>query len=263
MVRFYLIAFGYSWGLWLVGILLPDGVVDASLLVSIGGFGAVVAALAHFIWAYDKGQRREYIARLVAVRRAPAAIWLAALLAPLAAAFLAITAYSLLSAQPLRLSFDPEFVRAGWTYPIFLLFFGPLPEEMAWRGIALDTLLLKGRFRAQVIVAALWALWHVPLFLIRGSYQNSLGLFTQEFFLFFIDVLLISVITGWIYIRSRRSILPAVLLHYAVNLTGEMFTWSLSARIVKTALYGAFVLALVIAWMRAHSRREASLASAG
>jgi hypothetical protein len=247
LIRFYLVAFGYSWGVWLAGILLPAGTVSPTFIVSIGGLGPMVAALVHFIFGYDRRQRRDYLARLIAVRRAPALVWLFALLAPLAAVCVAAAADSLMSAQPRpMLLLDPAFTQAGWLYPVFLMLFGPLPEELAWRGMALDTLMEKGLFRAQAIVAVLWALWHVPLFLIEDSYQSGLGLFTPGFFLFFIDILPLSAITGWIYMRSRRSILPAVLFHYAVNLTGEMFALSLTAHIVRTALYTAFVFILAL-----------------
>lgn len=72
---------------------------------------------------------------------------------------------------------DKEFLQTGWISVIFLLFFGPI---------------------------------HVPLFFIEGSYQFQLGLFTLDFWMFFINVTFISFITGWIYIKSNNSIVTAI-----------------------------------------------------
>src|SRR5699024_7261481 len=54
---------------------------------------------------------------------------------------------------------------------------GPLSEEFCWRCY------LQPRLRSRltpvvtaVVLCAIWALWHAPLFLLVGTWQSSLGL---------------------------------------------------------------------------------------
>jgi membrane protease YdiL (CAAX protease family) len=108
-------------------------------------------------------------------------------------------------------------------FAIFTLAFGPLPEEIAWRGYALDR--LQTRWNALIsslILGTAWTVWHLPLFSIAGSYQNSL-VGSSSFWLFMLDKVPQSVVMTWIYNHNQRSTLSAVLLHFMVNFTGELF----------------------------------------
>ncbi len=262
MVRFYLIAFGYSWGVWLAGNLLGSR-MDTTALVSIGGIGPLIAAIVHFIWSYNKQQKKDYLSRIVRMKGIPAAVWLVALFMPFLATGIACAADSLLSGGPVQLfTLQDAFVQAGWTYPLFLLMFGPLPEEFSWRGVGLDTLAAKSVFRGQAIVAALWMLWHVPLFFVKGSIQNNLGFFTPDFYLFFVNLLLLSLITGWVYLRSGGSILLAIIVHYTMNLMGEMFVQSLKVKIIKIALYAVLFVVLAISQISANRPKTAAAETA-
>jgi len=51
-------------------------------------------------------------------------------------------------------------------FAVFVLFFGPIPEELGWRGYALSRLVEKfGGIRGAVSNGICWAVWHIPLFL--------------------------------------------------------------------------------------------------
>lgn len=108
-------------------------------------------------------------------------------------------------------------------WALFILIFGPLPEELGWRGYALEH--LQGRWSALVassIVGALWALWHLPQFFVEGTYQYGLGFGSASFWLFMAVLLPESVLITWVYNNTRRSTLSAVLLHFMTNATGEL-----------------------------------------
>lgn len=245
VLRFYLVAFGYSWGFWLLGIFFLHEMAP-ELVISIGGMGTVVAVIVYWLFLYNKDQRKEYLKRLVRVKNVSVVYWILAALLPVAVMIAAETIDGLMAARPFVLfDIDKAFIKAGWTYPIFLLFFGPLPEEMAWRGVALDELIKKGELRAQLIVAVLWAAWHIPLFFIEGSYQHTLGPDPASVWLFFINVIFPSLIIGWLYIKSDRSILVAIFYHFMLNLSGEMFVLTAQGEIIKTILTAVVALSLL------------------
>lgn len=110
-------------------------------------------------------------------------------------------------------------------FVLFTLIFGPLPEEMGWRGYGLEHLQRRlTALPANLIVGTVWALWHLPLFFLEGTYQSSLGVGTAHFFLFMTGLLPQSVLIAWIYNSTDRSTLSAVLFHFMINLTGEVLT---------------------------------------
>lgn len=134
-------------------------------------------------------------------------------------------------------------------FAVFILLFGPLPEEMAWRGYALDG--LQARWNALVsslILGVVWTLWHLPLFWIEGSYQHGLGTGTPQFWLYMLDKLPLSILMTWLYNNNRRSTLSAVLFHFMVNFVGEFIGLSFRAEAITIASWWIAALFVIAAW---------------
>jgi len=117
------------------------------------------------------------------------------------------------------------FLSAPSTIVPFLLgvfIYGPFPEELGWRGYALDR--LQARWNALVstlILGAIWALWHLPLFFIKDTLFYSQGAWSPWFWLFVVGVIPTAVIYTWIFNNTRRSTLAAILFHFMSNVTYE------------------------------------------
>jgi CAAX protease family protein len=96
---------------------------------------------------------------------------------------------------------------------IFIFLFIGLGEEPGWRGFALARLQRKQTpFVASLILAPIWALWHLPL---MGN----------EFPAAVIPAFLISLLGGtliqtWLFNRTRGSIFAQMLFHATVNTVG-------------------------------------------
>lgn len=95
--------------------------------------------------------------------------------------------------------------------------FGPLWEELGWRGYLLPALqVTRSGLKSSMIVGVIWGLWHIPLYWnAPPDGINSID-FLLEFCLYTIGF---SVIFTWLYNRSSASIIPVALLHACLNAT--------------------------------------------
>jgi uncharacterized protein len=245
ILLFYAVAFTFSWMIWLAGILFGISESIPELLISVGGLGPVLAVVVTIFFLYDRETRLDLLNRLIRVRKVGFLIWSVIILLPPAVHMVATVVSGIVIGDPVPFpeifTISPKFVEKGSFYVGFLLVFGPVPEEIAWRGIGLHELHTRtdwGFLRVQGVVGILWAVWHVPLFFIPGSYQASLGVFTPRFWMFFGNIIFLSFLIGWSYLRSGGSVPAAIIFHYTVNLTGEMFDLELPGELIRLTLMG-------------------------
>jgi len=119
-----------------------------------------------------------------------------------------------------------EALRVNWmtffsTYlPALLIFpaFITWGEEPGWRGFALTR--LQENYHplvASLIVGFMHGLWHLPVFLLVFG-PPALGPFdVKEFFANILAIMVLTVIWTWVFNKTKRSILFAVLLHASLN----------------------------------------------
>lgn len=142
-------------------------------------------------------------------------------------------------------------------FTAFTLVFGPLPEELCWRGFALDR--LQDRYRplpASLLLGLVWALWHVPLFFVPGTFQNGIiGVGTLLFWMFFASIGAETVLMTWIYNNTNRSTLSAILFHFMSNFTGETMGLSDRARFFR-GLWTVGAAVVVALWMVDKARKK-------
>jgi uncharacterized protein len=98
-------------------------------------------------------------------------------------------------------------------FGLVLVVGGPLGEEFGWRGYAMPAIADKlGWRRASLIIGVIWGLWHLPLFFMASTAQSHMPIP-----LFMLNILAGSVVFGWLFERTRRSVLPALVLHTSLN----------------------------------------------
>jgi membrane protease YdiL (CAAX protease family) len=103
---------------------------------------------------------------------------------------------------------------------IAIVFWGPLGEEIGWRGYVQPGLRQKlSLFPTGLIIGAVWGLWHLPLFFIPGSSQYG-----SSFLSFLISDIALGVVFAWVYERTGGSLLISCLFHAAWNFTNALIT---------------------------------------
>jgi membrane protease YdiL (CAAX protease family) len=248
--KYFLITFALSWLFWGAIVLLDLEIsqMPAPLLFAAAGAAPLVSALGLVYAAPDKSQRADFWRRLFDLKRLG--------LPTLAFCLLTASALTMLAgALDVALggggfSVEARFAAGPQAFissAIFLFFFGPLPEEIGWRGYALDGLQRKlPPLKSSLLLGAAWALWHLPLFFVKGSFQQSLLAQPLLVALFPLNIFSQTFLMTWIFNRTRRSTLSAVLFHYAVNLSGEALAISARAEILLAVFWAMFAICLVL-----------------
>ncbi len=130
---------------------------------------------------------------------------------------------------------------------LVILLVGPL-EELGWRGYGIDSLREKySLLTASILLGALWGLWHIPLFFIKnGAYQEILRLGLPHTFLYFFDLLLLTIIINWLYVKSNRSILIAIIFHCVFDICMAIFHIAPATWYILTALLLITAMIIII-----------------
>src|SRR5215207_9296696 len=127
---------------------------------------------------------------------------------------------------------------------IFIFPGSALGEEIGWRGYALPRLQTgRSALSASLILAPIWALWHLPLWLTGAPARTPL-----LYAAFVVSAFALSVITTWVYNSTGGSILMVVLLHASANVPITLTIDSLGNRaVVPVMLYwGLLVVAAIV-----------------
>ena len=207
---FIALAFALSWYPWLLGML---GVAGASGINPLGVFAAalVVAGIA------DGWSGIAALLRRVGRWRMGWRWFAAGLGIPVAILILACALNLACGAAP------PTSAQwAHWPDSIdkfiFTFLFVGLGEEPGWRGFALPVLYRRySPLVAALMLGALWAAWHIPLFGIEFAWHTVPP--------FLVSVFAGSVVLAWLFNGSRQSVLLCMLTHAMVNAVGAGFVF--------------------------------------
>jgi membrane protease YdiL (CAAX protease family) len=233
---FFMLTFFWSWFFWIPVIIHGNDILSfpTVMLLAAGGLSPAVSAIVLVSISKQSSKRREYWKRIIDFKRIKAHWYAVIFLLPILYSVLAFVTHGLLTANTLSPEISKDFGNPLMVMSLILitLFFGPIPEELGWRGYALD--LLQNRQNALVsslVLGIFWALWHIPLFFMEGTYQSELGLGSLRFWIFLFSLLPTSILFTWIYNNNTNSTLSAILFHFMINFTGQLFLISTEAKI--------------------------------
>lgn len=216
LLTFFALAFAWSWICWLLASVVRPRLPTVGILLFIAGsFGPGIAAIAVVRYTGGQDGLHQWLRRSLQWRVGWG--WLAlSFFLPLVVMGLAAAGHIALGGTIAPSPASGHVLLAVVNFGLVLLFGGPLGEEFGWRGYALPVLQERYGWRvASLVLGTVWGAWHLPLFYMADTAQSHL-----PFGLFIVSTIALSVLFAWLFNRTRASVLPALVLHTAVNAWG-------------------------------------------
>ena len=236
------------------------------MLHYLGGFMPLVVSVGLTHLRHDRPFQRDFWRRIIDYRRIGAGWYAVIFLCMPVISGLGALVDVLLSGSGIQPEALADLVQRPLMIVPMLLFwlvFGPVPEEPGWRGYALDGLQARwSALSASLILGTVWALWHLPLYFIEGTWQaEAVGLGTQRFWLQMLQMPVESILITWIYNNTSGSTLAAILFHFVINAFGELFALSGRAEVFNFVFLVVTAAVVTVIWgPQALSRGEKSIA---
>ncbi|PKM73505.1 MAG: hypothetical protein CVU91_04250 [Firmicutes bacterium HGW-Firmicutes-16] len=240
----------WTWGALsipaLLGLDFENSVTKAAYVL--GGASPSIVGLIFVFLSDDIAYKRCFFCRIVGLGKVGGK--------GLAVLFALVPAVTVLSAylNQLFTSTPPDWSTLGayindpaglLAFAVFTLIFGPFAEEIGWRGYLLDCWKDKGILFYGAGIGFIWTIWHLPMFFINGTYQNSLLMHgVVPVLCFALSTVALGVIIGEIAKRTG-SILPAILFHFTINFTGELIPLTPAAEMIRTAAFIVIALGMI------------------
>ena len=187
--------------------------------------GAISSSLAAIILVVVEGRKgglRELLGRFL-IWRVGIQWWAFALLFTIIPSVAALYLFNLLGGPPVDWSGLPPLYTVVPTFIILTVAAG-IGEEFGWRGFLLPRLQTRhNALISSLIVGVIWAIWHIPLFFIKGTGQydiQSQGGLLPAILGYSIFVIFSSIQFTWVFNNTKGSVLLAAVMHGATNAWG-------------------------------------------
>jgi len=260
LLTFFLLTFAYSWIYWILMANFAPWMINEPAFYILSGYGPTFAAL--FLTSYLVGRNGLKLFLKRALNWRVNFIWY--FVALFSIALMLIFArqvhgilYPSIHLAPIR-GLQPIY----GLIPIFLfgILYGPLGEELGWRGFALPRLQRQlGALFGSLVLGVIWAAWHLPLHLIP-EFKWAVG--NIPLIWFFLLNIPWTVLFSWLYNNTKGSVLLVILFHASVNFSMGIlrFTSPKFYPTITIVFWVAALLVIVIFGPRKLSRKDVDLA---
>lgn len=245
ILPFFALTFAWTWAMWW-------GAAAAGFTFEHPAFRllyllGVLGPLTGTAWVLRRGgrtYRRDFLNRVWDPRRVPAKWWLALVAVAAGPALLGAAMAAMSGTVTIVPEYSAGFVGAVLTFAMV----AGLAEEPGWRGAAADAWQARSRpVWAGLGIGALWALWHLPLHFIEGSYQHGAGFGSARFWLTNLALVQAGVIFLWLANGARGSVLVAILAHAGFNAAGGLVPASTARDLVAFIVLTLMTLGVLAA----------------
>ena len=249
---YFITTFIVTYALWFAGACasFQDGKSGLYMLFMLPGMMApLIISVAMIAISKNSDLKKDFINRLINPRLIQLKM-LPAFLLIMPLAVLASIAISLpFGGAVSQFQFAEGFSFSSGFVPVLLLILLAASfEELGWRGYAFDSLQSRyNLFTATIMFSILWSLWHFPLVFVNNSYQYEI--FYQNIWFavnFFVSIIPMGVIISWFCIKNRKSVIAAILFHFIVNMSQEMFAITQTTKCIETVVLAVVAAVIVI-----------------
>lgn len=235
ILTFVILAYGITWAgtipLVLISSFVTGGEFSPILLIFLPlVYGPTIAAIIMTRLLEGKGAVKNLLKKYL-IWRVGARWYLLVVGLPLVAAIVAVGIVAFLSPGELGQLDVPAVLGSLLVAPLGAVLFGPLPEELGWRGYALPRLLQSHNpLVSSLIVGTIWTFWHTPMFFFTGATFPSVFALTPGILLvYWGGTMASSILYTVVLLHTRGSVLMAVLLHTFANVAPSVIIEGFSA----------------------------------
>ena len=239
-VRFYITCFVTTWIFWIAAAFISRSENDngiSMILMLFGLLSPAVTAITTVLTSKNKTLKQDLKRKIIGFYRIKPLSILAGIIGFMTIVLLSIL-LSLLFGQSIdQLSFTEDFsFSIGGTSALLTILLAAVIEEIGWRGYGEDSVAAYfSWFTESIIFGFVWALWHLPLFWIEGTYHYGLHELGIGYVLnFLISVMPMGFLTTWVYVKNNRSMLACIIFHLFVNTMQEKIAMTPQTKCVET-----------------------------
>jgi hypothetical protein len=248
LLSFFLLTFGITWGLGAIAIPFLEQIQrifgepgPGNILWNIAVYSPAISAFIVIGINYGFKGIRAYLRRFLHWRVGVKWYLMVLLGIPGIYVFTSLLTH-LIIGTAIKYHFSPWYMAIPTGISMIIINPGAV-EEIGWRGFALP--LLQSRFnalKASLILGLIWAVWHLPAFLLSPYEGVSLPIWFTSVFGF-------SVILTFIYNGTRGSIPLVFLSHWLINDPFQLRIYSHDQLIVTiTILFIALIITLIVGY---------------
>ncbi|MBQ5311960.1 MAG: CPBP family intramembrane metalloprotease [Oscillospiraceae bacterium] len=235
-VRFYITVFILTWGFWIAALLTKDTPAMFAFMVT-GLMMPAAVAIVTVLTSKNKMLKDDLKRKIIGFYKIKPVYILKAVLVFLVSVVLSILISTLFggSLDQLRFTEDFSFSIAG-TSALLTMVLASVIEEVGWRGYGEDAVgSYHSWFEETLIFGAIWGAWHLPLFLIPGTYHYTLKELGAVYIInFLLSTIPVNFLQTWVYVKNNRSMLATAVFHLFLNIMQEKIAITPETKCIET-----------------------------
>ena len=251
-LRFYVICLSVTRAFWIAAAIISGSQNDngiSSLLMLLGLMAPAVTAMITVLTSGNRALKQDLKRKLVGFYRINPLYILFAVIGFMAIVAISILLSTLFGQSLDQFAFTEDFsFSVGGTSALLTILLAAIIEEVGWRGYGEDSVASYfSWFTESIIFGFVWALWHLPLFWIEGTYHYGLMELGIGYVLnFLISVIPMGFLTTWVYVKNKRSMLACIIFHLFVNTMQEKIAMTPQTKCVETLVVFFAAVLIVI-----------------
>lgn len=249
-ISFFSLALIFTWLFWIVAIIINAEEIS-TFLMFLGLLSPAVIAIMMVMTSKSKEIKKDFAKRIVDVSRLNIPNLLVAVLLFFISVAISIVISTLFGQSFNQFSFVEEFsfTGPGVLSALLTVLLASVIEEFGWRGYAQDSVAQYYTwFKTSLVFGVFWAIWHLPLLWVEGTYHSGLRELGLYYVVnFFVCTIPMAFMTNWVYVKNNRSITAGVLYHLFLNFMQEKIAMTPFTKCIETAVI--VVVAIIVVFV--------------